>query len=440
MTVGREWRVILAFALPIMGTNLLQTMYTLADSLIVGNFIGPAALGAIGLTGSATWFLLTICQGIGTGASIVAAQYYGANREDDVQESVGAAYTLSLAVCLLLTLSCFLFARPLIGDFLRAPAEMRGMSETYFRVYAAGLLFQMLYNVTYGLLRSHGDSRGGLYFLLVAALMNVSLDLLFVVRFGWGVTGAAAATVLSQLCCAAASVAYLARRFPRLRPRVSLSAGARRKMRAIARMSAPIIVQYAIFSVGFTVMQRLVNSFGVHSIEGYVSMMRIENLAHIPSNSFNAAVSAFTGQNIGAGKPERAMAGYRASLKMGAAVTVAAAVFVILFSHPMLGLFNISGESMRRGQEHLVLLMCFIVFSMISNVTSGFLQGAGDARVPAVSGLANLTIRLGSAYLMSGTLIGFRSVYVSMPFATLAGCLIVVLRYRSGKWRDKSLI
>ncbi len=122
------------------------------------------------------------------------------------------------------------------------------------------------------------------------------------------------------------------------------------------------------------------------------------------------------------------------------AITIVTAIFVILFSHPMLGLFNISGESMRRGQEHLVLLMCFIVFSMISNVTSGFLQGAGDVRVPAVSGLVNLTIRLGSAYLMAHTFVDFRSVYVSMPFAAVAGCLIVVLRYRSGKWRKKALV
>jgi Na+-driven multidrug efflux pump len=211
-------------------------------------------------------------------------------------------------------------------------------------------------------------------------------------------------------------------------------------MRAITRMSLPIILQSAIYSVGFTIMQRLVNSFGVHSIEGYVSMGRIENLAHIPSNSFNTAISAFTGQNVGAGKPERAMAGYRASLRMGTGITLAAAVIVLLLSRHALGLFNISGESMRRGQEHLVLLMCFIIFSMIANVTSGFLQGAGDVRVPAVSGLANLTIRLVSAHLMAHTFIGFRSIYVSMPFATIAGCLIVVLRYQSGKWRHKALV
>ncbi|MDL2264403.1 MATE family efflux transporter [Synergistaceae bacterium OttesenSCG-928-I11] len=440
MTVGREWRVILAFALPIMGTNLLQTMYTLADSLIVGNFIGPTALGAVGLTAPPTWLLLAFCLGIGTGASIVIAQYYGAGRETDIHATIGGAYALSLIVSLVLTLCCFLVAKPLIWVFLGAPTEMRDMSVTYFRIYASGIVVQMLYNVTYGILRAYGNSRGGLYFLLVAAIMNVALDLLFIVHFGWGVAGAAIATVLSQLCAALASMLYLVRSFPHLRPRFGFGGRERGKMRTISIISAPIIVQQGIFAVGFTIMQRLVNSFGPHSIEGYAAMMRIENLAHIPSNSFNTAISAFTGQNIGSGKHDRAQMGYRASLRMGAIVTVLIAAAVLFFARDLLALFNISGESMRRGLEHLVLLMFFIILSMTTNITSGFLQGAGDVQVPTIAGFANLAVRLCGAYLMAGTFISFRCLYVSMPPAWAVGCLIVVLRYRSGKWRQKALV
>lgn len=440
LTIGREWRVILAFSLPIMGTNLLQSMYTLADSIIVGNFVGPTALGAVGLTGSLTWLLLTFCIGIGTGVSIVISQYYGAKRGADIQTSIGASYSLALAVSALLTALCFIFARPLIWGFLGAPQQMRDMSVTYFCIYALGIVFQMLYNVTYGILRAYGDSKGGMYFLLIAAVMNVALDLLFIVKFEWGVVGAAVATVFSQFCCAGASMLYLTHGFPNLKPRLGIKSAELKKMRTITVMSIPIIVQQAIMAVGFTIMQRLVNSFGVHSIEGYVSMIRIEDLAHIPSKSFSTAISAFTGQNIGAGKPERAQAGYRASLKMGAIITVVIAIVVILFSRPMLGMFNISGESMRRGQEHLVLLMFFMVFSMTTNITSGFLQGAGDVRMPAISGFINLSVRLIGAYVMARTFIDFRSIYVSMPPAWIIGCLIVVLRYRSGKWRQKAIV
>ena len=440
MTTGSEWRAILLFTLPIMGSNLLQVCYNLADSLIVGNFIGPAALGAVGLTGSMVWLLLTFCVGIGTGTSIVIAQYYGAERPHDIKLCVGAAYTLALIVSALLTIPCFVFAKPLVWGLLGAPAEMRGMSVLYFGICASGVVFQMLYNVTYGILRAHGDSRGGLLFLLIAAILNVVLDILFIVSFGWGVAGAALATVLAQAGCAAASVVYLVKKFPRLRPWLSLRKVVQARMWTIVRVSVPIIVQSAILSIGFTFLQRLVNSFGAPSIEGYASMTRIEALAHIPSNSFNSAVSAFTGQNIGAGKPERAQVGYRAALWMGVAIAIMLAVVVIFVGRPMLGMFNIAGESMRRGWEHLMLLMLFMPLSTVSNITSGFLQGTGDVRVPAVAGFVNLSVRLLLSYAMAGTLVDFRSIYFSMPLAWLVGCLIVVWRYRSGKWRGSALV
>ena len=440
MTQGSEWRAIILFSLPIMGSNLLQVCYNLADTLIVGNFAGPAALGAVGLTGSMVWLLLTFCIGIGTGTSIVIAQYYGAGRPHDIRISVGAAYTLSLIVSLLLTVPCFVFAKPLIWGVLGAPPEMRQMSVLYFCICAGGIVFQMLYNVTYGILRAHGDSRGGLLFLFVAAVLNVALDLLFVISFGWGVAGAAFATVLAQLGCAVVSMFYLVRKFPRLKPWFSLKKTVLVKMRTIVRVSVPIIAQSAILSIGFTILQRLVNSFGSASIEGYAAMNRIEALAHIPSNSFNSAVSAFTGQNIGAGKPERAQAGYRIALRIGVTATIVISIVVMIMARPMLGMFNISGESMRRGWEHLMLLMTFMAFTTVSNITSGFLQGAGDVRVPAIAGFVNLSVRLALSYIMAGTLIDFRSIYFSMPAAWFVGCAIVVWRYRSGRWRQSALL
>lgn len=440
MTKGDEWRLILAFALPMMATNLLQSAYALADSVILGNFIGPDALGSAGLVATSLWFMQTICQGIGTGVSVLAAQYYGAGRRGDIAHVVGAAYSICAVLGPALTFVCFACARPLVEGFLIAPAELRGMSIAYFTTFSIGITFQMIYNATYGLLRSHGDSRGGLIFLLISSFVNISLDLLFVVRFGWGVRGAAAATVISQACSAGASMIYMARGFPSLRPRIAIGASEREKARTAIRLSMPIIAVHAIYSVGFTILQRLVNSFGAPSIEGFIAMGRIEDFVHVAPNALSSAVSAFAGQNVGAGMPERARAGYIASLKIGGVITIAASILTIVFGSAMLGTFGISGEAMRRGHEHLVLLMCFMMFSMTSTITSGFLQGTGDVRVPMVSGSVNLTIRLGLSFLMAGTFVGFRSVYVSMPPAALAGFAIVVLRYRSGKWRDKSVV
>jgi putative MATE family efflux protein len=342
---------------------------------------------------------------------------------------------LSLLVSLALTITALMFAKPLIWGFLGAPPEMRGMSLTYFRICASGTLFLMLYNVTYGILRAYGDSRAGLLFLLAAAALNVGLDLLFVICFKWGVAGAAAATVASQAGCAFVSVVYLLCLYPRIRPMLSAKTDVLAKMLSIARISIPIIAQSAIVAMGFTLMQRLVNSFGPASIEGYAAMGRIENLAHIPSDSFNAAISAFVGQNIGAGKPERAVEGYHSALAIGIAITIVIAIPVLLFAGPLLGIFNIAGESMRRGREHLVLVMFFMPCFVTGNITSGFLQGTGDVRAPAFAGFVNLGARLAVAYLMAHTFIDFRSVYWSMPIAQLVNCAILIFWYRLGRWR-----
>ena len=165
MTSGPEWAVILSFSLPIMGANLLQVLYNFADSVIVGNFIGPAALGAVGLTNSMTWLLVAFCSALGAGANIAAAQFFGAGKDTEIKETIAASYLMAAALSAALTLLCVLAARPVIDGFLKAPQEMSADSRAYFLIYSGGIVFQLLYNVTYGILRAHGDSRGALYFL-----------------------------------------------------------------------------------------------------------------------------------------------------------------------------------------------------------------------------------------------------------------------------------
>ena len=440
MTEGAERRQILAFSLPIMGANLLQVLYNLVDSVIVGNFVSSTALGAVGLTGSLTWLLVTICTGLGAGTNIAAAQFFLSNKKRDIQETAAAAYLLALILAAAVTLLCFLLAKPVIWGFLQPPEEMRTDSLVYFLVYSSGILFQLLYNVTYGILRAHGDSRGALLFLLISAVLNLALDSLFVIVFHWGVAGAAVATVIAQAGSAIASMIYLGRLFPDLIPRRSYLAGCRRRMGVLLRLSTPIAFQSMVSALGFMVLQRLVNTFGSPSIEGYAAMQKIEQIAHIPSNSFNVAIASFVGQNVGAGKPDRARRGYRATVGMGVAISVFLGILVILLDEPALSLFNIAGESMRRGREHLDLLMVFIWVNTITNITCGFLQGTGDVKIPAASGFVNLGVRLALSYLLAGTAVSFRCVYVSMPPAWILSCLFVVFRYRSGKWKKYRLV
>ena len=436
MTEGREWSSILLFSLPIMGATLLQVLYNFADSVIVGNFISSTALGAIGLVSSLIWFLNAVCTSLGAGVNVAAAQFYGARDSRRIHEVAAASYVLCVLIAAVLFILCFLAADPLISSFLKAPEEMRAGSRAYFLIYGGGVIFQLFYQVTYGILRAHGDSRGALLFLLISALCNVGMDCFFVITLGWGITGAAAATVISQAGAAAAAFFYLRKMFPELTPVISGPEKLRKDMALLLRLSVPITLQTSVNSICFLILQRLINSFGAPSIEGYAAMLKLEQFAHIPSQSLNTAIASFAGQNIGAGKPERARAGYRAAVGMGISFSLAISALVLLFDTRLLSLFAITGEALRRGTEHLDILMFFIWVNTITNITNGFLQGAGDVKLPAVSTFVNLAVRLSLSYLLALTPVGFRCYYVSMPPAWILQNLVVTLRYRSGKWKN----
>lgn len=439
LTKGVEWKTILLFSIPIMGANLLQIGYNLADSIIVGNFVSSTALGAIGVTSPTTWVLLNIVTGIGTGTSITLSQYFGAKKEKDVESTISTMLIFSVFISLAITGLCFIFAKPIIWDFLETPAEMYKDSYSYFVIYGCGIVFQMIYNVVYGILRAHGNSKGSLIFLLIAAIINVVLDLLFVIVFKWGVKGAAYATIISQAGSAIASVIYMWKLFPHLKFKRSQWIFEKSKLVIVLKLALPIIVQSSIVAFGFIILQRLINSFGPASIEGFAAMTKAEQLMFIPSNSFNVAISNFTGHNIGARNFERIRKGYRSTLVMGITSCLVMVAITLFFDEKILGMFNVSDDALLRGVEHLNVVAYFMIFSTVNNITVGLLQGAGDVKVPAVAGLINLIIRLIASYTMAGTSIDFRSIYYSLPPAWITAFFITTMRYRSGKWKTKAI-
>lgn len=440
MTQGKEWKSILFFALPVAGSYLLQILYNISDSIIVGNFIGPDALGAVGLTSAMTWFLVNFCVGLGSGTNIVISQFYGAGKKEQIKKSVGASLILAVFAALFLTTVCFLAAGPLIERFLQTPPEMSGQSKAYFCIYSVGLIFQFVYNAAYGILRAHGDSRGSLLFLLVSSVMNIVLDLLLVAGLHMGVAGAAAATVISQAASAIASLLYMRKYFPHLWPDREFFTNCRKEASLVIRLSVPLILQSCITAGGFIILQRLVNTFGPASIQGYAALQKVEQIAYIPCDAIYVAMGSFVGQNIGARRLDRVERGYNASLKIGLGSTVILAAVVMVFATPVLRMFNISGDALIRGREHLYILMVCSVLNCVYKITSGLLQGAGDVKPPAVAGFTNLLVRVGSAYLMAGTFIDFRSVYISIPFSWGAACAVTYFRYRSGKWKSYHIV
>ncbi|MCI8513918.1 MAG: MATE family efflux transporter [Lachnospiraceae bacterium] len=430
MTEGKEWKLILLFMLPMMGAGVLQFLYAAVDSVIIGNFIGSDALGAVGIPGPLIWLLNGINSGAGMGTSIVLAHFYGAGEKKRLRDGARTAlllYTLFGAVWTVLYLC---LAKPVLWGFMNAPAEMRDMSYTYFSVYCLGIVPQLLYNVIYGILRAHGDSKSSLLFLAVAALLNTGLDLLFVVVFRMGVAGAAWATILAQAGSAAASFFYMWKKYGNLRLTRGDLRFDRNEVFQNLRMSLPIMLQSSVACLGFLFLQRLVNSFGSASIEGFAAVSKAEDIAWIPMTCFGGAVSAFTGQNMGAGRIDRVRSGFRSSLWLVLFFGVFLGTLLYLTKTPVLRLFNLSGDAMLRAREQLDLMAVFLFVMGFHNAASGLMQGVGQVRLPAFASIVNLGTRIGLAYWMAGTEIGFRSIYYSMPPAWILTAFLYMVGYR----------
>ena len=441
MTEGREWPVILRFSLPLMGASLLQALYSFVDSVIVGTFVGETAFGAIGLLASSIMLVNFLCTSLGNGVNIVTSQFYGAGRDQDVKETAMTAQLLGLAVSAVVILICLVGARPLISGLLRTPVIMLVYSLQYFCIYAVGLLFQFVYNVCYGILRAHGDSRGAMLFLLVAAIINVVLDLLFVVVFHLEVVGAVLATVIAQAGSAAACMRYLNKHYPEYNLlRKENRMWRREKALLIGRISLPIMLQTSVLSVGFIILQRLVNSFGAASIEGFAAEQKVESFIHIIPSAFSSAMASFTGQNIGAARPDRVRRGFRHTVLVAVGISAVIAAFMIAFDTQLLSIFHISEEGLARGAAHLDLLVIFMLPNSAYTIAAGLLQGAGDVKITAVSSFINLAIRVISAYLMALTWISYRSIWWSLPLAWSVTCIINLARYKSGVWEHKSVV
>lgn len=440
MTQGKEWKQLLLFALPMMGAQLLQVTYSMVDAMVVGNFVSAGALGAVSVPGPVIWIAGAIASGMGAGTNIIIAQYFGAGRREEIQSAAVTAAGFSALLGLALTLACIASAGPLLDGLLQIPAEMRRDAWTYLAIYSVGFLFQMLYQVFYGITRALGDSRASLLFLLVAAVLNLALDLLFVAWLGWGVAGAAWASVIAQVGAAAAAFLYLWVRCPELRPdRTQLRPG-RPQLRLLLRVSIPVTVQMAVQAAGFLLLQRLVNSFGPASIEGFAAMGRTEELMHIPVICMSTALASFVGQNMGAGQVRRAERGIRSALVCTLAVEAVLGALMFRFDEGILGLYNITGESLLRGREHLDLMCLLVPVFTVQQILNGALQGAGDVRVPVISSLTDLVLRLVGTALLALTPLSFRAIYLSTPPAWITACLISLIWFLTGRWKQKTVL
>lgn len=440
LTEGPEWRQLLLFALPMMGAQLLQVTYSIVDAIVVGNFIGPNALGAVSVPGPVIWIASSIAAGMGSGTNIIVAQYFGAMRRRDICSAAMTSSLFSLVLGGLLSVTGILIASTVVHNFLQTPPEMEADAITYLTIYSIGFFFQILYQIFYGITRALGDSIASLLFLLVAAVLNLVLDLVFVIYLKMNVAGAAIASVISQIGSAAAALFYLLFRYSFLYSRKDGGRPEWAQLSLILRVSIPVTLQMTVQSAGFLLLQRMVNSFGPASIEGFATMGKTEELMHIPIICISTALASFVGQNMGAGHVDRIERGVRAALINTVILSAVLGGLMLIFDRHILGLYNITGESLLRGREHLDVMCLLLPVFTVHHIFNGALQGAGDVRIPVISSFADLILRLIFTALLALTPVSFRSIYLSTPPAWITACLITAIRFRQGTWKQKRIV
>lgn len=442
MTVGSEWKKILLFALPIMAGQFLQQLYNTVDGIVVGNFVSEAALGAVGACTTLALLFLAFSTGFGNGCGIMISQLFGAGRMDQVKRAVATGMILMGAMGALAMVIGWFGAEWLVVHLLNIQdPHLIDLSVSYFSIYALGLVFTFLYNCIASILRAVGDSKATLYFLCVSATMNLVLNILFVAVFRMGVAGAAVATVISQIACVAVCLVYMFVKYPMFR----FGKGEFRFDPALGKLclelGIPMSLQMAIVSCGNLLMQRLVNHFGETTMAAFTCGLRIENYCMVPAMGFNSAMSMFTGQNIGAGKPDRIRRGWKAAVTMAVLVTFVIATALFAGAYPMSALFGVDGEAQLQAVDYIRFVSFMMLIFAVYLTTNGVVQGCGDALYASMCSLSTLGVRVALSY----TLVFFfdfdyHVLWRCIPIGWLFAMILALHYFLAGKWKHKSVI
>ncbi|MDL2224615.1 MATE family efflux transporter [Eubacteriales bacterium OttesenSCG-928-M02] len=442
MSTGKPAKVLFAFAWPMLLGNIFQQFYNMVDSIVVGNYVGSNALAAVGTAFPVMMLLTSVVMGLTSGFSVVISQYFGAGRTEEVRNSVFTAIAFLLMVSAALSVVGLFIARPVLVA-MRTPQEILPDAVTYLMIIFGGMIFSFMYNGFSAVLRALGDSKTPLYMLILSTIVNIILDLVFVVVFHWDVAGVAIATIIAQAISALTCFVYTMKRVPMLRfSKKNPAKFDRDILKTMVRLGIPSAVQQSVFSIGMLFVQSLVNSFGSTVIAGYTSGTKIDSFVMMPMMNVGNALATYTAQNLGAGKPERIKEGYRAALIFNVIFCLALTAIVFSFGPQLVGLFvdsEADAAVIKVGTEFLDVICIFYILMGLMNVGSGILRGAGDMKVVMMGSFTNLGARLLAAYTLA-PLIGEAAIWWSMPIGWGMAVLIYNGRYFSGKWKEKAVV
>ncbi len=439
LTTGSTGKQIFNFALPMLLGNVFQQLYNVVDTIVVGKGLGENALAAVGANFPYIFVLISFVVGIAMGATVVISQFYGAKQMDNVKKTIDTLYIFMFFAAIFLTL----FGRWFSGyifEIIDLPEEISVEAVNYFNVYAFGFIFFFGFQGTSAVLRGLGDSKTPFYFLIFSTLTNIVLDVWFVFGLGWGIKSVAAATVIAQ------GLAFIAIEFylNRYHSFLDFNPLKMRFDKAIflksMKIGLPAGFQQTFVSIGFLALYRIVNAFGTATIAAYAVAMRIDAFAALPAMNFSAALSTFTGQNIGACKMDRVKEGLKVTLKMTLIVALSVTVLEVLFAEPLLSLFTNEQEVIDVGKQYIYVVAPFYFIFTAMFVLMGLLRGAGDTLFTMFMSLISLWgIRIPVSYWLSLKL-GSLGIWWGIPIAWTVGAIISFSYYFKGRWKKKAVV
>lgn len=434
-TEGVIWKQLLALFFPLWFGTLFQQLYNTVDSVVVGRFVGKAALAAVGCTGTVISLTVGIFTGIASGAVVVIAQQYGARQKERVRQSVHTAMLLGMVMGAFFMIAGYVTA-PWILQAMGTPADTLADSELYLRVYCLGMIPNVVYNMGTGVLRAIGDSRRPLYFLMAASLCNIVLDLVFVLVFGMGVLGVAVATIMSQLLSAVLVVRSLMRAngesYQLFLRQLNME---KQSLKAILRMGVPAALQSIMYSVSNIVIQTAINDFGTDTVAAWTAYGKMDVVFWMTVSSMGLAITTFSGQNFGAGKIDRLKQGVRISVWMSMGMAVALSVLLFAFAHPIMSIFTPDGDVLRIGVDMVRFLVPTYITYVLIELLAGAVRGAGKAMAPTLISLFGVcALRL--IWLLVAVPI-HKTVYMvelSYPITWTATSVALAIYYCKGRW------
>lgn len=439
MTEGNIWKLLIIFSIPLILGNLLQQMYNTADSIIVGNFVGSNGLAAVGSGTALINLIIAFSQGAAVGAGVIVSQNLGARDKQKTKLAVHTAMCIAIILGVILSAIGVIFSRDLL-IWMKTPKSVLKDSVLYLQIYCGGLIFNVIYNMATGILNAAGNSKRPLIYLAIASVTNIILDLVFIKALKWGVKGAAIATDISQALSCVLAVGYLLRVNSDYKLIVKELKIHGNTAKQIIRVGLPTAIQNMVISFSNVLVQSSVNSYGATAMAGYAAYLKIDGFNILPVLSISMAVTTFTGQNVGAKKPDRVKKGMWNALIMGVVYTVIIGVVILLTSHTVLGLFTKDNEVITYGQLAMKYFCPFYFLLGILNILAGTVRGAGKGVPPMLILLFSMCIFrilwIKIALPFYSTIDG---VFILYPISWFVGMVLMVIYTKFGKWLPKGL-